>query len=70
MHDAQFVPTQPVLGDTPTSTPGAPLSSTRGEAVSRLPKLNLLIFSGGPLTWQGFQDSFDATVYDNPMHAR
>ena len=67
MHATEFVPTPPVLGDTPTSTAEAPLSSTRREPVSRLPKLNLPIFTGDPLTWQGFRDSFYAAVHNNPM---
>ena len=67
VHATEFVPTPPVSGDTPTSTAEAPLSSTRREPVSRLPKLNLPIFTGDPLTWQGFRDSFDAAVHNNPM---
>ena len=67
MHATEFAPIPPVSGDAPTSTSGAPLSSTRREPVSCLPKLNLPIFSGDPLTWQGFRDSFDAAVHNNPM---
>ena len=66
-HATEFVPIPSVSGVIPTSTSEAPLSSTRREPVSRLPKLNLPIFSGDPLTWQGFRDSFDAAVHNNPM---
>ena len=67
MRATEFVPTQSVSGDIPTSTAETPLSSTRREPISRLLKLNLPIFTGDPLTWQGFQDSFDAAVHNNPM---
>lgn len=52
----------------PSPATGTPLSSaaTRREPVSCLPKLSLPNFSGDPLTWQGFQDSFDAAVHNNP----
>ena len=36
------------------------------EPVSRLSKLTLPIFSGDPLTWQPFRDSFDAAVHNSP----
>ena len=36
------------------------------ELVSRLPKLTLPVFSGDPLTWQPFRDSFDAAVHNYP----
>ena len=35
------------------------------QGVSRLPKLNLPYFSGDPLMWQTFMDSFNATVHSN-----
>ena len=35
-------------------------------AISRLPKLTLPIFSGDPLTWQTFWDSFNAAIHANP----
>jgi len=38
------------------------LPSRRKQATSRLPKLS---FSGDPLTWQSFWDSFDAVVNSN-----
>ena len=34
--------------------------------MSRLPKLSLLYFSGDPLMWQTFWDSFNAAVHTNP----
>ena len=36
-----------------------------GHCVSRLPKLSLPYFSGDPLAWQTFWDSFDAAVNSN-----
>ena len=36
------------------------------EATSRLPKLTLRTFSGDPLSWQTFWDSFSAAVDSNP----
>ena len=35
-------------------------------AASRLPKLTLLTFSGNPLAWLTFWDSFQAAIYLNP----
>ena len=35
-------------------------------AISRLPKLTLPTFSGDPLTWQTFWDSFNAAIHANP----
>ena len=35
--------------------------------VSRLPKLYLPTFSGDPLTWQSFWDSFEAAVHSNSV---
>ena len=36
------------------------------HSVSRLPKLSLPYFSGDPLMWQSFWDSFSAAVHTNP----
>ena len=36
------------------------------EPVSRLPKLTLPVFSGDPLMWQPFRDSFDSAVHNSP----
>ena len=36
------------------------------EYATRLPKLNLPYFSGDPLTWQTFWDSFSPAVHNNP----
>ena len=36
------------------------------EYTTRLPKLNLPYFSGDPLMWQTFWDSFSAAVHNNP----
>ena len=40
-------------------------SISTGHCISRLPKLSLPFFSGDPLTWQTFWDSFDAAVNSN-----
>ena len=39
--------------------------TTVAQGVSRLPKLNLPYFSGDPLMWQTFWDSFNAAVHSN-----
>ena len=43
------------------------VATTHREHVSRLPKLHLPTFSGSPLDWQGFWDSFQAAVHSNPV---
>ena len=53
---------------TTTSTPDstAPRAeSDIGHSSSRLPKLSLPTFSGNPLNWQTFWDSFEAAVHNN-----
>ena len=53
---------------TTTSTPDstAPRAeSAIGHSSSRLPKLSLPTFSGNPLNWQTFWDSFEAAVHNN-----
>ena len=45
-------------------------SISTGHCVSRLPKLSLPFFSGDPLTWQTFWDSFDAAVNCNASLTR
>ena len=54
--------TAPPFVPTPVTTDFRPPR----EPVSRLPKLTLPVFSGGPLTWQPFRDSFDAAVHNSP----
>ena len=53
-----------------TSSPLIPLSSSQTTSSpnysSRLPKLNLPTFSGNPLHWFTFWDSFEAAVHSNP----
>ena len=44
-----------------------PVVTTHREHVSRLPKLHLPTFSGDPLTWQSFWDSFEAAVHSNSV---
>ena len=36
------------------------------EPVSRLPNLTLPVFTGDPLMWQPFRDSFDSAVHNSP----
>ena len=63
------------IEDTQHQTPTVPLSTTSkvtqtqvsGFSISCLPKLNILFFTGDPLTWQPFWDSFDAAIHSNPM---
>ena len=38
-------------------------TGTPHQNISRLPKLNLPYFSGEPLVWQTFWDSFEAAIY-------
>ena len=44
----------------------APIMSLQPPSTSRLPKLTLPTFSGDPLTWLTFWDSFSAAVDSNP----
>ena len=52
------------------SNPVLPTSQTHltpaPNYVSRLPKLNLPTFSGNPLNWKTFWDSFNVAVNSNP----
>ena len=43
------------------------VAAVQREHVSCLPKLYLPTFSGSPLDWQGFWDSFHAAVHWNPV---
>ena len=43
------------------------VAATQKAHVSRLPKLRLPTFSGSPLDWQGFWDSFHAAVHSNSI---
>ena len=56
---------QPTHGVFPTSAVG--YASSQQFAASRLPKLSLPTFSGDPLTWQTFWDSFYAAIDANPI---
>ena len=40
-------------------------TDTPHQNISRLPKLNLPYFSGDPLVWQPFWDSFEAAINSN-----
>ena len=55
----------------PQLTPTIPASATHvytssQSLNSRLPKLTLPVFSGDPLNWQTFWDSFNEAVHTNP----
>ena len=50
-----------------TTTVEVVVATTHREHVSCLPKLHLPTFSGSPLDWQGFWDSFHAAVHSNPV---
>ena len=52
------------------SLPATNYHSTQQFATSRLPKLSLPTFSGDPLTWQAFWDSFFAAIHSNPSLSR
>ena len=56
-----FVPSEQPIVVEPT------VATTQREHVSRLPKLHLPTFSGNPLNWQSFWDSFNAAVHSNPV---
>ena len=61
---AEFVPPQhPTVREPPAQLLTPP--PTARQPVCRLPKLNLPTFSGNPLSWQSFWDSFDAAVNSN-----
>ena len=51
---------------TVTAHTTTPIVSPQPHNTSRLPKLELPTFSGDPLSWQSFWDSFDAAVNTNP----
>ena len=55
---------QPTHGVFPTSAVG--YAGPQQFVTSRLPKLSLPTFSGDPLTWQTFWDSFYAAIDANP----
>ena len=50
----------------PVSPTSQPHLTPTPNHVSRLPKLNLPTFSGTPLTWNTFWDSFNVAVNSNP----
>jgi len=54
--------TTPVMPMHPT----VPSHQSQMFATSRLPKLTLITFSGDPLTWQTFLDSFYVAIHGNP----
>ena len=58
MQNQSFVPSNDSHGS---------MASQTSHSVSRLPKLSLPSFSGDPLTWQTFWDSFSAAVDSSPV---
>lgn len=48
---------------TPSNSPSIVRSST--VVSCRLPKMDIPIFKGDPLLWQGFWDQFQVTIHDN-----
>ena len=64
LTDIEDTPQQPPTDSTATTSPQNPIS---GYNVSRLPKLNIPMFTGDPLMWQPFWDSFDAAINSNPV---
>ena len=53
--------------DTPTTQlPSSNTVPNMSQTICKLPKLNLPVFSGNPLDWQSFWDSFEAAVHRNP----
>ena len=54
----------------PSSEPSAMRNVTQSSTASCLPKLNLPTFSGVPIKWQSFWDSFEAPVHTNANHER
>ena len=65
--------TTPNIRDSPSTSPpqSSPVPATvPSTSASRLPKLSLPTFSGNPLLWQTFWDSFEAAVHGNPNLTR
>ena len=56
----------PVTTSNPTTVSSTTPSSS-SHNVSRLPKLNIPVYTGDPLLWQSFWDCFDAAINSNPM---
>ena len=51
----------------PSSDSHGSMVSQTSHSISRLPKLSLPSFSGDPLSWQTFWDSFSAAVDSSPV---
>ena len=68
MHPTSHVFTSPEsLGIThPTASPPTSRTLNSSGATTRLPKLNIPVFSGEALQWQVFWDCFEAAVHNNP----
>ena len=63
--DRSDLPSNSATDPVHVSTNTHPPDTSRVLQVTRLPKLSLPTFSGDPLTWQTFWDSFDAAVNKN-----
>ena len=67
VSDTTTTHTEPVhVSASDMHSPGTIATSHMFQNVSRLPKLSLPTFSGDPLLWQMFWDSFNAAVHLNP----
>ena len=56
---------------TPSIGHGVPPSLvSASHDITRLPKLNIPMFSGDTLQWQSFRDCFEAAVHRNPSITR
>ena len=49
----------------PSIEPPASISAASTSNVCRLPKMDLPIFKGDPLKWQGFWDQFQVSIHEN-----
>ena len=66
MHPTPHVVTPPIshVATLPESHAATPPPSSIGTT-TRLPKLNIPVFTGDPLQWQSFWDCFEAAVHNN-----
>ena len=54
------------LRERPASSVGIPsIASTNSRQTCRLPKMELPIFKGDPLLWQGFWDQYNVAIHEN-----
>ena len=69
--DVELLHTEDMQHRAPTvplsSASGVTQTQVSGYNISRLPKLNIPFFTGDPLTWQPFWDSFNAAIHSNQV---